>query len=164
MINLLLILAFFERFIAENIKKTVIFAAFIGLFFVPFPRNIIIAGEDAMAEEQIQENNVIFPVIKEKQPKYSFIGRLTAYSSSFDQCDSNPFITASGTHVQDGIVATNCMPFGTKIKIPSFFGDKIFIVQDRMSWRYGCSGVDIWMPDRATAIHFGKASAEVLVY
>ena len=37
---------------------------------------------------------------------------LTAYSSSVDETDDTPFITASGKHVRDGIVATNFLPFG----------------------------------------------------
>lgn len=164
MINIWLILAIIIRLIAENIKKIIIFPLFLLCFIIPMPFNLFVNAEDVMAEEGSAENYAIYPVIKEKQPKYSFQGRLTAYSSTVDQCDGNPFITASGARVQDGVVATNCLPFGTAIKIPSLFGDKIFIVQDRMSWRYGCKGVDVWMPDRASAMHFGKASAEILVY
>ena len=57
---------------------------------------------------------------------------VTAYSSTVDQCDSTPFITASGIHVHNGTVAANFLRFGTKIKFPVLFGDKIFIVEDRM--------------------------------
>lgn len=87
---------------------------------------------------------------------------LTAYSSTLDQTDSTPFITASGERVRDGIIATNIFSFGTKIKIPSLFGDKIFTVKDRMSARKR-NGVDIWMPTRAEALDFGAHRADIVV-
>src|SRR3990167_5924685 len=79
---------------------------------------------------------------------------LTAYSSSVDETDDTPFITASGKHVRDGIVATNFLPFGTKIKIPSLYGDKIFVVEDRMHPRKK-QQIDIWFPERWQAVDFG---------
>lgn len=85
---------------------------------------------------------------------------LTAYSSTKDQTDSTPFIAASGKHVYDGIVAANFLPFGTKIKIPSIFGDKIFTVDDRMNQRYQ-NRVDVWFADRHSAIHFGLQKAVI---
>src|SRR3989344_1966573 len=60
----------------------------------------------------------------------------SAYSSTPDQTDDSPFITAWNTRVRDGIIAANFLPFGTKIKIPDAYGDKIFIVEDRMNRRY----------------------------
>ncbi|MHB9019672.1 MAG: hypothetical protein ACYC3G_02255 [Minisyncoccota bacterium] len=88
---------------------------------------------------------------------------LTAYSSTEDQTDSTPFIAASGKHVYDGMVAANFLPFGTKIKIPEIFGDKIFTVDDRMNKRYQ-NTVDIWFADRHSAVHFGiqKATIEIV--
>src|SRR6056297_1393369 len=60
---------------------------------------------------------------------------LTAYSSSPDETDSTPFITASGERVREGIVATNFLPLNSTIQIPELFGDKIFVVKDRMHHR-----------------------------
>src|SRR3989338_8592683 len=37
---------------------------------------------------------------------------LTAYSSSADETDSTPFITASGSKTRHGVVASNDLPFG----------------------------------------------------
>ncbi len=88
------------------------------------------------------------------KPKVTKWVSMTAYSSTVDQCDSTPFITANGSRVRDGIVAANFVPFGTKIRIPSIFGDKIFTVEDRMNSRYQ-SRVDIWMNTRQEAIIFG---------
>ena len=85
---------------------------------------------------------------------------MTAYSSTPDQTDSTPFTTASGTHVHWGTVAANFLPFGTKIKIPSMYGDQIFIVEDRMNKRYWHK-VDIWMPGRQEALQFGVRTLEI---
>ncbi len=87
---------------------------------------------------------------------------LTAYSSTFDQTDDSPFVTASNTRVRDGIVAANFLPFGTKIKIPDLFGDKIFVVEDRMHRRFN-DRVDIWFSDRWSARQFGLQKAEIIV-
>jgi len=79
---------------------------------------------------------------------------VTAYSSTPWQTDSTPFITAAGTSVRDGIVATNILPFGTKIKIPRIYGDKIFVVEDRMHPRKHYY-IDIWFPSYWQAKNFG---------
>lgn len=88
---------------------------------------------------------------------------VTAYSSTEDQTDDTPFITASGKNVADGIVANNMFPFGTKIRIPEL-SDKIFVVQDRMHQRKGKYHLDIWFPEYSQAKKFGAkiTSIEVL--
>ena len=78
----------------------------------------------------------------------------TAYSSTKDQTDDTPFITAMGTHVRDGVVAANFLPFGTVIKIPDYFGDKTFIVEDRMNKRYDFR-IDLWFSTRQEAKEWG---------
>ena len=87
---------------------------------------------------------------------------MTAYSSTPDQTDDTPFITAMGSRVRDGIVAANFLPFGTRIMIPDFFGDKVFVVEDRMHRRFS-DRVDIWFADRASARHFGIRTAEIVI-
>lgn len=86
----------------------------------------------------------------------------SAYSSTPDQTDSDPFTTAWGTHVRDGIVAANFLPFGTKIKIPEVFGNKVFVVEDRMNSRYWRK-IDIWFPDRASALEFGLKKVKIQI-
>lgn len=82
----------------------------------------------------------------------------TAYSSEPAQTDDTPCITANGYDVCEAgienVVAANFLPFGTKIKIPDLFGDRIFIVQDRMNARYQYR-VDLWMTSRERAINYG---------
>ncbi|PJE50377.1 MAG: hypothetical protein COV29_04365 [Candidatus Yanofskybacteria bacterium CG10_big_fil_rev_8_21_14_0_10_36_16] len=86
----------------------------------------------------------------------------SAYSSTPDQTDDSPFITAMGTTVRDGIIAANFLPFGTKIKIPDVYGDKIFVVEDRMNRRYWHK-IDIWFPDRQSALQFGLRTVRIQV-
>ncbi len=86
----------------------------------------------------------------------------TGYSSSIDQTDSTPFITASGTQVRDGIVAANFLPFGTKIRMPALYGDKVFVVEDRMHPRKRYQ-VDIWFPSRQEALNFGAKTTYIEV-
>lgn len=87
---------------------------------------------------------------------------LTAYSSTVDQTDDTPFIAASGKHVYDGMIAANFLPFGTKVKIPELFGDKVFTVHDRMNRRY-TERVDIWFAERQDALNFGIRTAEIII-
>lgn len=90
---------------------------------------------------------------------------ITAYSSTPDQTDDEPFIAASGKHVYDGMIANNGLPFGTKIKIPSLYGNKIFTVEDRMNARYGPAHFDIWMnAPRAKVMDFGVERVAVEIY
>jgi 3D (Asp-Asp-Asp) domain-containing protein len=86
---------------------------------------------------------------------------ITAYSSSPEETDDTPFITASGKYVGDGIIANNMLAFGTKVRIPELYGDKVFTVEDRMNKRKSDYHIDIWMPEKPLAINFGVKSAEI---
>jgi len=88
---------------------------------------------------------------------------VTAYSSTPEQTDDTPFITASGKYVADGIVANNMLPLGTKIKIPELYGDKIFVIEDRMNARKSDYHIDIWFPSYTQAKNFGVKTAEIEV-
>jgi 3D (Asp-Asp-Asp) domain-containing protein len=87
---------------------------------------------------------------------------LTAYSSSPDETDDTPFITASGERVKDGIVAANFLPLHSTIQIPEVFGDKVFVVKDRMHSRK-TNFVDIWMPSKEAAEEFGIRETEIII-
>lgn len=90
---------------------------------------------------------------------------ITAYTSTPDQTDDSPFIAASGKRVHDGMIAANFLPFGTKVKIPSVYGDKIFVVEDRMNSRYGYGRFDVWLDTtRTEARKFGVKRVEVEIF
>lgn len=93
------------------------------------------------------------------------IARLTlsAYNSIPNQTDGSPFVTAAGSCVRDGVVASNAFRIGTKIRFPELFGDKVFVVEDRMNPRY-TDRIDVWMTDLQDARQFGlKRNARVEV-
>ncbi|MCX6781824.1 MAG: hypothetical protein NTW66_01765 [Candidatus Magasanikbacteria bacterium] len=90
---------------------------------------------------------------------------ITAYTSTPDQTDDTPDIAASGKHVYDGMIAANWLPFGTQIKIPALYGDKIFTVDDRMNRRYGYGRMDVWLDtSKSEALKFGVKRVEIEVY
>lgn len=109
---------------------------------------------------------------QEREPRYKIKVWVTAYNSHPNQTDSTPCITASGLNVcerseqgAEDIIATNLMrlPFGTKVRIPELFGDKIFLVHDRMNARYART-VDVWMAEYADAKKFGKQYTEIEIF
>jgi 3D (Asp-Asp-Asp) domain-containing protein len=87
---------------------------------------------------------------------------VTAYTSDPDETSDHPLITASGGMVRDGEVAANFLPFGTRIQIPSLFGNKIFTVEDRTSQKFS-GRVDIWMPNVGEALTFGIQHAQIVI-
>lgn len=91
---------------------------------------------------------------------------ITAYNSEAGQTDDSPCITANGYNVcKSGVedtIAANFLKFGTKVKIPELFGDRVFVVRDRMNKKHP-SRVDVWMVDRHDAVQFGVKVAKIQV-
>ena len=87
---------------------------------------------------------------------------VTAYTSDPAETSDHPLITASGGMVYDGEVAANFLPFGTRIQIPSLFGNKVFVVEDRTSAKFS-GRVDIWMSTIGKAIDFGIRHAQIVI-
>jgi len=143
-----------------------IFLIFSGIFFESSVFSSLEAQEveinlalGEIPEMVIFQQNTLVPFSNPANPPSPVIRKLpviiTGYSSTEDQTDSEPFVTAAGTWVREGIVANNFFPLGTKIKIPELFGDKVFVVEDRMSWEKGNYHIDIWFPDYWQALNFG---------
>lgn len=123
-------------------------------------------GSSVMRAPAIENNTVAVNELEPADPakaRYTTSRIVTAYSSTVDQCDDTPFITANGTYVHDGIIAANWLKFGTRVRIPEMFGDKVFIVADRMNPRFA-DRADIWMAEHDDAIKFGlrRLTIEVL--
>ena len=118
-----------------------------------------VSNQKISRELAIVEGNSLLPVSEptnpEPQPVWKIRVVITGYSSTLWETDDDPYITAAGTWVRDGIVANNWLPIGTKIKIPELFGDRIFVVEDRMSWTKGNYHIDIWFPSYWEALNFG---------
>jgi 3D (Asp-Asp-Asp) domain-containing protein len=90
----------------------------------------------------------------------------TAYSSTPDQTDSTPFITASGARVRPGTLAVSpdllrdgAVRFGDQVRIEG----RLYVVEDTMHRRWR-RRVDVWMPSRGEARRWGvrRVRMEVL--
>jgi 3D (Asp-Asp-Asp) domain-containing protein len=92
----------------------------------------------------------------------------TGYSSTPDQTDDSPFIMANGRYVHDGAIAANIyingkkIPLGTLVKIPELYGNRIFVVEDRMNSRY-TNNIDLWFADRSSALNFGAKRVKIQI-
>ena len=107
----------------------------------------------------VQKTKIV-KIVPKTNPVATYIVMASAYSSTPDQTDSTPFTTAWGTQVRDGIIAANFLPFGTLVKMPELYGDKIFVVEDRMNRRYTYK-IDVWFPERAQAMEFGNKKVKI---
>ena len=87
-----------------------------------------------------------FPDVERTEPWVlrSYTSQVTVYHSVPWETDSDPWTTAAGTRARDGVVAANCLPFGTLIRMPDLFGDKVFVVEDRLAPRKSCYIIDVW--------------------
>ncbi len=156
----------------NTISKIPIFFIILGIFVVGVPifeLSLQKAGTDLISDDLASaldqegliflEKNTLIPIANPSNPEPKVVRKLpvvvTAYSSSVWQTDDDPYITAAGTWVRDGIVANNKYPFGTKIRFPEIYGDKIFVVEDRMSWKKGNYHFDIWFASYWKAKSFG---------
>ena len=102
----------------------------------------------------------------EVKVKSTSVHVITAYNSDVAQTDDSPCITANGfnvcEHGEEDTIAANFLKFGTKVKIPELYGDRIFVVRDRMNAKHP-NRVDIWMKDKTSAIKFGVKTAKIQV-
>lgn len=107
--------------------------------------------------------------------------KATAYTSSVRETDSTPFITATGARTRIGIIAVSRdmlreLPYGSKVMLEDLgtpaglgkgrfnylFKDRVFVVEDTMHPRKR-ERLDVWLPDRNTAIRFGVRNVKVTV-
>lgn len=157
-------------FFIGKVSKYLISGALLATFVVPTVAKAIITTSITPVDSSIATNassiiaatgmtgakDLLLPAINAN------LVWVTAYASVPGQTDSTPFITASGEHVHDGTIAANWLPFGTKVKIPALFGNKVFTVEDRMNQAFN-ERADIWMPTVNAAIRFGIQHVTVVV-
>jgi 3D (Asp-Asp-Asp) domain-containing protein len=111
--------------------------------------------------ELLAQNSPVLKIQSNKQEEHKVVKVLiTAYSSTPEETDDTPFITASGSYVREGIVAANFLPFGARIKIPEIFGDQVFVVEDRLHERHN-DRIDVWFPTKEKALRFGIKISEI---
>lgn len=153
-------------------RKIAALAALITLWQFSFPRPVAAASNPdsntnqipgafitgVPAVQTVPETALRLPEIPDRpQPaaKRTVHLSVTAYSSTPDQTSGDPFITASGTRVHSGTLAANFLPIGTRVRFPDHYGNKIFVVEDRMASRYW-QHADIWMETRQAAKEWGN--------
>lgn len=148
------------NYINERGKYTLILASFISLI-VPHASLAESASRGLIVYSNGTMTNQFWPHYEETfetkaEPIRTMKVVATAYNSEPGQTDDSPFITAFGTRVRDGIIATNDFKRGTRVRLPELYGDKVFVVEDRMNRRYtGKSRIDLWMERKSDAIKFG---------
>ena len=120
--------------------------------------------DDKIAQEPVNIHS--FTNIKDSEFVSLGIRTMTSYNSEPGQTDDSPCITANNFNVcEHGIedtVAANFLKFGTKVRIPDLFGDRIFVVRDRMNKRYP-DRMDVWMLNKSDSKQFGVRRAEIQV-
>lgn len=173
-------------FTLKQAKKVVILLVFVFFFeFLLFPAPVMasqmeesagISQEQAVIISQneanqdtsanIMEFNGKLPVSAGATIDFSKYLVITAYNSEAGQTDNSPCITANGFDVcENGVedtIAANFLPFGSKVKIPELFGDRVFVVRDRMNKRFS-DRVDVWMIEKPDAVNFGVKIAKIEV-
>lgn len=162
--------------VAENIDENNI---------LEFEESKIVVSSDVASEElkeevvEVKKDDYSFEKISSEelqaiidkykdQTKRMYTTTLTSYNSEPGQTDDSPCITASNLDVCErdfeDIVATNDLPFHTKIMIPEYFGERIFYVEDRMNRRYtGTGRIDIWLKSKANSKKWGIRQAKIII-
>ncbi|MDO8668008.1 MAG: hypothetical protein Q7K35_02815 [bacterium] len=170
---------------AKKIVAILIFVLFFDFLLFPIPtmanqaveilnlsqdnQGSIVNGESEINSEML----IDMAEFKGKLPKndnadieWSEHFTITAYNSEAGQTDNSPCITANNFNLcERGVedtIAANFLPFGAKVKIPELFGDRVFVVRDRMNRRFS-HRVDVWMIERPDAIKFGVKVAKIEV-
>lgn len=153
--------------LAKKLASILVFILLFEFSLIPNPALANFPEFGAQAQENAENLNRL-PENKDRELKVirTSYHTMTAYNSEPGQTDDTPCITANGFNVcEHGIedtVAANFLKFGTKIRMPELFGDRVFVVRDRMNKRYS-DRVDIWMLNKADALKFGKKYVKIEV-
>ena len=98
----------------------------------------------------------------DQTPQISSVkAQITAYTSSEEETDEEPLISASGREVFRGMAACpEWLAFGTEIEIEG----KRYWCFDRMAKRFRDGHYfDIWHPNTASAKEYGRQTKEVFI-
>ena len=144
----------------KKIVMIILIISFVWLIFHSFELSWKIKESEGVIKELEKKIKELEKEIKEIKSGMVEVWA-TAYTSCYEECDDTPFITASGDRVfWGGVAMDKKYEFGTKVYIPYF--QKVFVVLDRGSAIKG-NRIDIWMPDKKSAIEFGKRKLEIYI-
>ena len=99
------------------------------------------------------------PVVTAPEPVKMTV-MATAYTPREEETDSTPWITASGKTTNEGMIAANFLPFGTKVRI----NGKIYTVEDRMNRKYTNAvpaRIDLVFLSLEKARRFGRRTLDI---
>lgn len=158
-------------FSKKKVTSVAFHAVLAATLWLAIAPHATLAAEDLpqVAAPAAAKDRPSFPVASLGKPRRVVTMSISAYTSDVAQTDGDPCTTASGLNVctrnVEDIVATNFqyLQFGTAVRIPELFGDRIFYVHDRMNARY-TKTVDVWMKDIADARKFGRRTAKVEIF
>lgn len=170
---------FFSLKQAKKVVFILVFAVCFEFILFPMPSLAAMSVEltevsqnTAISSEGNQDITIDVVELNGKLPesqdsiKWSKYLTITAYNSEPGQTDNSPCITANNFNVcEHGVedtIAANFLPFGSKVRIPELFGERVFTVRDRMNSRFS-NRVDVWMLEKPDAINFGVKMAKIQV-
>ncbi len=110
--------------------------------------------------ELLAQNYLSLRISQEEKPQKIIKVLVTAYSSCPNETDDTPLITASGSYVRPGVLAANFLPFGTRVRLPEIFGNRVFVVEDRLHEKHN-DRVDVWFSSKEEALKFGYKISEL---
>jgi 3D (Asp-Asp-Asp) domain-containing protein len=144
------------------------------LALVMIPTNIVVAEPflGSIGNQAINSDTAL--IAKPSLDRFS--GRrvkveVSAYNLVPGQTDSTPCIGANGADLclpsNRYTIATNSLPFGTKVIIPSIDAETVWVVRDRMNARYG-DNIDVMVQGTdaeaiAEARQIGRRTREVII-
>jgi len=137
------------------------------LVAVMIPATPVIAEPSAIGSQALAERAVVTSEANIEE----FSGKLitfevSAYNAIEAQTDDTPCIAANGENIclekNQNTVATNFLPFGTRIVIPSL-GNQVYVVRDRMNRRYEGYYLDVLAPTKSQAMFIGRQDRKVII-
>jgi len=161
------IMSFSRALVLQYVKKGVMTLAIASMLPTPIALaepSVGMLGSLALTNAA---STVSVPMIKRpKQEK--MVATFTAYTSRANETDSDPFISADGNHVYDGLIACSReYPFGTKVTV----NGRTYRCGDRMAQKNDHATnlamtqpkFDIWMDDLTDAKQWGRRTLEATV-
>lgn len=98
-------------------------------------------------------------IIRNQSTTLRIKATITAYTSSPDETDDTPTITASGATTRKGVAACpRFIPFDTKV----YIAGEEYVCLDRLHPRFD-DRFDIWFPNKNAAFEWGIREEEVRV-
>jgi len=134
-----------------SIKVFIAFVLFITALLL-FPASSVVGRTNAPAISAEDDHPPL-------RPSRLVLAEISAYTSSPDETDSTPDVTAWGTTPENGTLACpSKYPFGTWVRI----NGKKYQCEDRMHARYRDKEVfDMWMASKSEAFKWGRRTLTV---